>query len=53
MAEILGDATKYPIFTSNADNATLKTTGAVQQQRVEPGNDERRTYRLEHQQDPG
>ncbi|GAB3641721.1 SusD/RagB family nutrient-binding outer membrane lipoprotein [Spirosoma arcticum] len=26
MAEILGDATKYPVFTSNADNATLKTT---------------------------
>jgi hypothetical protein len=26
MAEILGDATKYPIFTSNADNATLKHT---------------------------
>jgi hypothetical protein len=26
MAEILGDATKYPVFTSNADNATLKCT---------------------------
>ncbi len=26
MAEILGDAAKYPIFTSNADNASLKTT---------------------------
>ncbi|MBD2756361.1 SusD/RagB family nutrient-binding outer membrane lipoprotein [Spirosoma validum] len=26
MAEILGDPTKYPVFTSNADNATLKTT---------------------------
>ena len=26
MAEILSDATKYPVFTSNADNASLKTT---------------------------
>ncbi len=26
MAEILGDAAKYPVFTSNADNAALKTT---------------------------
>ena len=26
MAEILADAAKYPIFTSNADNATLKCT---------------------------
>jgi Starch-binding associating with outer membrane len=26
MAEILGDATKYPIFTSNADNALLANT---------------------------
>lgn len=26
MTEILSDATKYPIFTSNADNATLKCT---------------------------
>lgn len=26
MAEILGDPTKYPIFTSNADNALLKCT---------------------------
>lgn len=26
MAEILGDATKYPIFTSNDDNASLKCT---------------------------
>ncbi|HEV7347835.1 SusD/RagB family nutrient-binding outer membrane lipoprotein [Telluribacter sp.] len=26
MAEILSDAAKYPIFTSNADNATLKCT---------------------------
>ena len=26
MAEILSDATKYPVFTSNADNATLKHT---------------------------
>lgn len=26
MAEILGDATKYPIFTSNSDNAILKHT---------------------------
>ncbi|OJV20180.1 MAG: hypothetical protein BGO21_12445 [Dyadobacter sp. 50-39] len=25
-AEILGDATKFPIFTSNADNASLKCT---------------------------
>ena len=26
MAEIIGDATKFPIFTSNADNASLKYT---------------------------
>jgi hypothetical protein len=26
MAEILGDATKYPVFTSNADNALLANT---------------------------
>lgn len=26
MAEILGDAIKYPVFTSNADNASLKCT---------------------------
>ncbi|GAB3175848.1 SusD/RagB family nutrient-binding outer membrane lipoprotein [Telluribacter humicola] len=26
MAEILGDPVKYPIFTSNADNAALKTS---------------------------
>lgn len=26
MAEILGDATRYPVFTSNADNASLKCT---------------------------
>ncbi|GHB56169.1 SusD/RagB family nutrient-binding outer membrane lipoprotein [Persicitalea jodogahamensis] len=29
MAEILGDATKYPIFTSNADNAALQTTSVL------------------------
>lgn len=29
MAEILGDATKYPVFTSNADNAALNTTSVL------------------------
>lgn len=29
MAEILGDATKYPIFTSNADNASLNNTAVL------------------------
>ena len=29
MAEILGDAAKYPIFTSNADNAALQTTSVL------------------------
>ncbi|PLK43691.1 SusD/RagB family nutrient-binding outer membrane lipoprotein [Emticicia sp. TH156] len=34
MAEILGDATKYPVFTSNDDNAMLKNTA------VRPSNNE-------------
>lgn len=34
MAEILGDAAKYPIFTSNDDNALLKNTA------VRPSNNE-------------
>ncbi len=34
MAEILADAAKFPIFTSNADNASLKCTAVL------PGNNE-------------